>query len=233
MRPLVQILREAHANIDIADGTPDLIVGDYEWQDPVLRANPGIQITLVVPKENDPEQIEQGLMFQFRGPTGFLTDDDLTAIRHLLEHAEKLAEEFNSLISDKAEEVRAKREAEEAERIRKQEEFEATLEERRTILLNEFLGETGRIRAYGSRTFQPVVVSSVEVGDGEFDVEFDWVNDHDYGREKRLHRIRIFDVKIGSRYREVWNDGEEDLSFYEKDQFKRGNVKKYDGEFRF
>jgi len=232
MRPLVQILREAHSNIDIHDGTPDLIVGDYEWQDPVLRTE-GIQIDLIVPKENDPEQIEQGLMFRFRSLPGFLNSGDLSRMRVLFEHAEKLAEEFNSLISSKADEVRAKREAEEAERIRKQKEFEAQLEERRTMLLNEFLGETGRIRAHGSRTFQPVIVSSVEVGDGEFDVHFDWIQDHDYGRERRLHRIRIFDVKVGSRYREVWNDGEDDLSYYNAEKFERGNVKKYDGEFRF
>jgi hypothetical protein len=232
MRPLVQVLQESYQKV-VSDHEYDpqeinLEIPNFEWSDPVLYLG-GISIRINVPGEEDAEGIEGGIRFQLGG---FPILRKLEPLIELLQFADALSKEFRSRISDLAEEIKAKREAEEKEREEREAKRRETLEERRNMLLNEFLGETGRIRAYGSRTFQPVTVTATETPDGVFVPHFEWINSHDYGRVKDLPRIRIFDIKIGSRYKEVWNDGEDDLSYYDQESFKRGNVKKYDGDFR-
>lgn len=222
--PLVikKMIIKAADKVDLGDVT---FRGNEQnsWLDPGLSVDSGhYEVSLSV----DNYAIDRGLIVKFHGRS--MAHDNMAPVIELMTVAKAIVDEFNSNIAGVIDEAKEAERKEEEQRKRHEEERAAVLAERRDRLLTEFLGEQGRIRARRSRSYQPVIVCAREMPNGDFDVDFEWVNDHDYGREKRLPFIRSFDIKVGSRYKEVWDDGRDDLSPWEK--LNRGNVAKYDGE---
>lgn len=171
---------------------------------------------------------EHGLVFTGWRGSSMMTVDDLKGSVEFYIVVAAIGEAYMEDAKEEMEQRKRNRELADAEREAYEMDRARLVEARKQRLLTEFLGEAGRIRLYRSTTFQPVIVEAVErpFGSGEYEVDFKWINDHDYGRRKELRLIRIFDVKVGGRYHEVWNDGDDDLGYK---QLKRGKVKKFTG----
>ncbi len=201
-RPLIRLLIEVVDGIDINGAVFDSYLGNW-YSEPALEYE-GQLVSFNVPNEDDVAGIEEGLSLKVRN---YYWDEDQTqVVLNLIGLAQKVQKEFNSRIAGKVEEAKAKRDAERLELERVKAARQEALDAREQRLLTEFLGERGRIRVFRSTTYQPVTVTAIEQygSEGEYKVDFEWVNDHDYGRQKKLDKIMAFDIKVGSRYHCVW-----------------------------
>ena len=94
------------------------------------------------------------------------------------------------------------------------------------------MGEKVRIRLDGYKRWRPAVVEAEE-RQGEngtyYTPSFRYVFDRHGYKEYGCGHVRALEVKVGSRYRNVWNDGNGDLPTWE--QGKEGKVSAaYDAE---
>lgn len=135
---------------------------------------------------------------------------DLAEARQLLAFGEALVHHINAAQGDERAEAIARaaeeREREAAEAAKRDEAWA----ERSERLLTEFLGEKVRIRLRGMRRWRPATVESQETTvDGELAYVpcFRYVYEKHGYMERNLRGIVALEVKVGSRYQSVWNDG--------------------------
>jgi hypothetical protein len=129
-------------------------------------------------------------------------------------------------------EIEAERKREEEERERLQKEREAKreahkleTEERRERLMTEFIGERVKIRESGYKGMRSGDVDAKtkrawseetlrwEEIDGEFELTIRWVGEP---YTQNVFNWRRLDVKVGARWKTVWDDGVDDLSYYDQ-----------------
>lgn len=148
------------------------------------------------------------------------TDYSAEVARHWAEAirvAADFADEQNEQLKDHIEAARVREERERQRREREKAEREAKLEARNTQLLHELLGEHGRIRLEGYKRMRPVTVTSVETTDGTFYARFEYKKKERHGyRDVRVDQVKTFEVKVGSRYKTVWDDGMDDLPEWDR-----------------
>lgn len=108
------------------------------------------------------------------------------------------------------------------EELKKQEDREREIERREQLLLNELLGETVKVRHFRYKTMKQAVVDAFEkrewrehelVETGEYVPKFNW---KDEGRSGQVRQIRRLDVMTKDGWATVWDDGDEDLSPWER-----------------
>lgn len=167
----------------------------------------GIAVTLMAPDLNQSDDLLRGARVRFHTPN--TSPDEATEV---LRVAAALAE----------------KEREEAEHARQLKEREETLQERRDRLMNELVGETVKIRERGYKTMRPAVVSVTDWGDNEFSLRFDYTSDE---RTQNVERMQRLDVRVGSRWETVWDDGTDDMSVWDKElsASAKPTGRKYDG----
>lgn len=130
-----------------------------------------------------------------------------------------------------SEEIRRKREEQEAEIVRRREAAEARkekLKDREEKLLHEHVGDQVRVRMYGEQSIHGAYIRALPTVNGEdYEVHVEWMKSSNYGKPFSLERAMLLDVMIGSRYCELWNDGFDDLLPYEAEKIikKRKSVK--------
>lgn len=132
-----------------------------------------------------------------------------------------------------SEEIARQREEREREIVRAKEAADARanlLKEREERLLHEHVGDQVRVRMRGEQSLHGAYIEAQEIPDGSFRVTVTWMKDSNYGKPFNLTTAKLLDVKVGSRYCELWNDGEDDLLYYEADKVraKRTKVKPLD-----
>lgn len=93
--------------------------------------------------------------------------------------------------------------------------FDQVLEAREQLLLTELLGDTLVIRNAGYKTMRRAVVEAVPCWDDKdkHKVEFDWEKDPRPGNIRLMPRV---DVVIEGERQNVWDDGEADLSEWDR-----------------
>jgi len=176
--------------------------------------------------------------------------DELRGTRRLLDIAHTILERYNAIVADdkahrEQHEEQARREREERRR-REREEREKYLadkeqrdDERRERLLTEFQGEECRVRVSGYRSTVKATVTATEkeeyrpgegyVATGEYEPKlvFEYEGANAQRWPNTVEYIERFEIKIGSRYRLVWEDRPVKA---EEMNRKRNTDKEYDGE---
>ncbi len=190
--------------------------------------------------EDETEVVVQLNVDHWTGVLTFDVDQDLSLVQldnltKLLPHVKKLADKYEKVVADaRAEEERkraeqeAKWEAERQERIKAmQEEQErrrqererrlAAMEDHKDTLMNELVGEEGRIRVKGLKRWRPVTVDVRENHDGTYEPYFKYRYTNKHGYEERVGlNVQAFHVKLGSKFYSVWDSGVEDLREYDR-----------------
>lgn len=172
-------------------------------------------------------------------PTASVIDKRATAalLEALADVQEDLASEevlapLREEADRKQEEARAERERQREEARKRREELERLRQERAKLtaerserLLTEFMGEKVRIRLDGYKRWRPATVEAEE-RQGEngtyYLPVFRYVFERHGYKEYGCGHVRALEVKVGSRYKNVWNDGNDDLPTWE--QGKEGKV---------
>lgn len=145
----------------------------------------------------------------------------------LLQWVANIARQLNDATADRVAAAQAAAEAERIAREAEREQRERDLADRHLRLLNEFMDEKCRIRVRGSKRWRPVHVRVREVR-GEYQPYFEYVNSDRHGPgEYRLSNVRSMEVRVGSRYKSVWDDGQGDLSPW--DRVTNRDTAPYDG----
>lgn len=164
----------------------------------------------------------------YRDHSGYQDEHNLPDVIALAQFAQQLVGLLNAATAGAraAEAERLQRESEEREAAR-QRALEAVAE-RKDRLLNEFADEKGRIRLRGMKRWRPVTVVVRELSGDRYEPFFKYHYDkHGYGEAMGQH-VRCFEVKVGSRFKSVWDDGQDDL--HEWDRQHNRKVAAYDGE---
>jgi hypothetical protein len=199
----------------------------YYWQAQstrVLHMGP-VHVTLEVPSDDVPDDLASGIGVEVDSDT--LYGEDVHRMAALLAVARKVATDFNAAKGSAIEQAKERLRKREEEQRLAREKREQVLAERKERLLTEFLEEKGRIRIAGMKRWRPVTVKAHDDGDGSYTPVFHYqYHKHGY-REWFNGSIAAFEVKIGSRYRNVWSDGKEDLGEWDRGDIKES--KPYDG----
>lgn len=184
-----------------------------------------VVLELHPPDDDDPEDIANGLVLEMDLERN--TADEVQVRLRLATVAHNIQLEFNKATAGAVEEARKEVARREAEAEAKREALAKVLAERRDQLLNEFISEKGRIRIRGYKRWRPVTVEARETGDG-YEPYFLYVYDrHGYSEHFGKH-IQAFEIKVGSRFRNVWDDGTDDLNDWDAKDIKTSQP--YDGE---
>lgn len=97
------------------------------------------------------------------------------------------------------------------------------LAERKERLLTEFMGERVKVRERGYKTMRQAEVTAREVTvfdhasyshkpTGEFEPWLRYTSDV---RTQDINRMQRLDVRVGSKWMTVWDDGLDDLPYYD------------------
>jgi len=141
----------------------------------------------------------------------------------------ELIEEANAEKIEKAREAR-RRKAEEEKRQR--EEREATVAKRKDLLMTGLLGEYVKIRCRGFKTFAAYKVDVYESSDGGFSLHLKPQSDSGYSRphaDRDVGRFVRLDVRTPDGFRTVWDDGTDDIPYYESPEKIKKPYPKWDG----
>lgn len=231
------------ATADIGYGPFEIVAGSYGE---LHFASPDaeVHITISVPDANDPVDLRDGVQLTPRSGkySSQLDVAGAEALGAVLVSATEVAAQINLTHADAIAEAKKAREREEAAREKAKAAREKVIKERTERLLNEFVGETVKVREAGYKTMRQAIVDAREVrGEynydtneyamtGEYKPSFSYTGRD--ARTQRVERIQRLDVKVGASWRTVWDDGVEDLPSWERDR-PAGSakpVKKYDGE---
>lgn len=186
----------------------------------------------------DADELENGCGVTIQRWYGSMDVDETRKASDLLAWVAAIAEAIEQADADRIEAAREAVAKEEEERQRKIAEREALIEERKDRLMNEFVGEEIKVRERGYKTMRRAIVNVLPVMEwkdgervetGEFRIHLDYIND---ARTQRVEQMPRVDVKVGSSWRTVWDDGTDDLSPWERDKLSTSAApaKKYDGE---
>lgn len=191
------------------------------------------------PSSYELRQMREGVRVSYASTE--MSGDQAARFGHLLAHAGAFAEQHNAKIAEMlpsleesyATAEQRRREERERERLawkeRQEREAEIT-KEREERCLMEFADEEVRVRARGYKSVVKAVVRVRETGIG-YTPYVEYVHDNDYSRPNRISQIRRLEIKQGSRYKVVWDDGRDDLPEY--DRGARANrdaqIKPYEG----
>jgi hypothetical protein len=135
-----------------------------------------------------------------------------------------LSVDISTAFIEATEAARKEAEAEEEKALleeqKRREEAQEREDERKERLLNEFAGEFGRIRIRGYHRWRPVEVKVEPYVDEDHWPWFYYQNRRHGYREPFYRSIVSFEVKVGSRYFSVWDDGYDDLPEYQQAKIK-------------
>lgn len=212
----------------VVHSTPDEFAywnSAHRWH-PEAHGDVYVQVT--VPDDDaDSDELAKGSTIDATFGYGGESAAVARKLAECLRLATEFAEEQNARQAGLIEAAKAKEEAEEAERKAAAEARAAQLEERKERLLHEFMGEKGRVRLRGYKRLRPVTVAAREVGDS-YEPVLEYVFERHGYREYNPSQWARFDIKVGSRYENIWDDGAGDLNPWD-----RGSVKpvtrQYDG----
>lgn len=240
--------RDSGARLDIGYGEAAIIRGrwgEFYLQHPDLNA----RAELSLPDEDDPEALAEGVEItlssgRYSG-TSSLNVAEAEAMAAVLTSATEIAAQINEANADRIAEAKERKRREEEEREKARVERESALAGRKDMLMTELLGERVKIREAGIKGMRPAIVEVREVrgeynyvtaeyaSTGEFEIHFAWTHETDrYNRTQHLNRMRRLDVKVGAGWRTVWDDGDDDLSSYDRETpvSSAKPAPKYDGE---
>jgi hypothetical protein len=163
----------------------------------------------------------------------FNTTEGVSDIQRLIACAAWICDLFLEANAETIEQLKREEEEAELERKRLAEEREAELELRRERLMTEFLGDEVKIRERGYKTMRRArveVYSTAGAADQDYRLHFRY-----FGRDERtqnLERMVRVDIKVGSRWKTLWDDGKDDLSPWEQRKMSTSaaEVEMYDGE---
>lgn len=197
-----------------------------------FRGDSATHVDVNVPDtlEASAKELADGCTVNLR--TGYYGEDVETMRRYaaLLDRALTWAEARNAAMQDLIEAARVREAKEQAEREAAKAKRQEVLAERKERLLHEFVGEDARIRLAGMKRWRPVRVDALETGvDGEFVPALYYKQEkHGYRVYEGIDQIRAFEIKVGSRYQTVWNDGKDDLPTWDRST-PAGASQPYDG----
>lgn len=168
----------------------------------------GDDVRIFSPEKDDPDSYE----LEVRVDSAYLNnrseiEDEINLLR--------FAQQLIGLLEDATEEAREEieqRQREERERVEREEkEREARLDERKDRLMMEFMGDEVKVRQRGYQTMRRATVTAREdyYNEGEYLIGFDY-----FGQEQRTQYVRDIvrlDVKVGSRWTTLWDDGAADI----------------------
>ena len=156
-----------------------------------------------------------------------LNAEESVKMAMLLNEAAKVAQRWEE--SDAEERERAAKAREIAEKARREarEKQEAELAKRIERCMMEFADEPVRVRAQGYKSVVRGVMRVRETfrynrntltreGTGEFIPYIEYTNDADRDRPERIGSIRRLEIKVGGRFKVVWDDGRDDLPIYDR-----------------
>jgi len=177
----------------------------------------GDEIDIYSPDWDEPEEYELEMKVDSaRLSTRSEIEDEINLLR--------FGQQLIGLLEDATEESRAEavrlREQREEEERRAEEEREQRVQERKDRLMMEFMGEEVKVRERGYQTMRRAIIAAYQrewydydkreyVKNEEYTLKFDYI-----GREERtqsVEHIKRLDVKVGSRWKTLWDDGADDI----------------------
>lgn len=186
------------------------------------------------------ESIGDQIHVELGSVAGDLDADDAADLSVLLDIAAQLLRQYDAeMEAERAErrerQTRERREYQERqkrereEQARQREAKDALVAERTERLLMEFVGDEVRVRHHGYKTMARAIVKALEqtrfdidsgerVETGEYRVRFVWCVPHmDSNRPQSIDTLRRIDVRDGSRFYTIWDDGNDDLNPWDRD----------------
>lgn len=170
-----------------------------------LSTEQGDSIRLFSPDADDPDEYE----IEVRIDSSYLTDEDeIEDVANLLLFSRQIVQLLKRATKGDREAAEKRRKEQEAAEEKEREEHEALIKSREDRLMMEFVGETVKIRESGYKTARQAIIEVEEYGD-EFSVRFAYTG-QDW-RTQQLSRIKRLDIKVGSRWKTLWDDGTSDI----------------------
>jgi len=180
----------------------------------------GMEVGLDLPDADDaePEKAEAGVIREY-GPDA----DQLRDLASLCNFAAVICDLINEANAEKIEAARIAEEKAEAEREQRRIETEQRIEDRTERLMMEFVGEEVKVRERSYKTMRRAIVEPREqmkwdgmerVGTGEYKFHLNYFGED---RTQLVSRIVRLDVKVGSRWKTLWDDGTDDLLYGDAD----------------
>lgn len=168
------------------------------------------------PERDDADAMARGTVVTMRENS--MQADMVDHALRLLATAQAIQAHCNTAMAEATEIAQAAAEQAEAERVAAAAAREEVLADRKERLLNEFVDSKGKVRLRGYKRWRPVTVQVAQDGLDNWEPVFYYVNERHGWREPWMggHRVRSFQVKMGSRYQTVWDDGQDDLSEWER-----------------
>lgn len=201
------------------------------------------KVDMSFPDLNDPDDLVNGVTLRINRSYSGMDAELAGRFGQMMVYLAGIAEACNAANAGAIEEARRKQAEAEAERERQRVEREQLIAERKERLMYEFADADVKVRTAGYKTTvrAKVVVHAVR-GEydyethsyketGEYEPKIEYHYDNDWNRPKNVERIRRLEVKVGSRYKVVWDDGDEDLPYYDRAvrADKRQHVQAYSG----
>lgn len=199
---------------------------EFRFEDSDDRAT----VTVRVPTNDaGSERLLRGCTISISQGYGHKGVDAARRLAELLKFATAYAEEENVKLAGKADAAKEREEAQRAKQMAERAEREERNAARKEQLLHELIGEQARIRMSGYKRWRVVTIDAFQRGDDSYDVRFLYKNQQRFGfAEHGVAHVRSLEIKVGSRYKSLWDDGQEDLPLWDR-KHDRG-VEQYDGE---
>ncbi len=202
---------------------------DRQWMEFKIEGAEHADVTVRQPSGDSSTEIERGCTVSISQGWGRKDATHARKMAALLQVAAQYAEEQDAKLRGKLEEVKAREEAQRKEYERQREARKALLAEREEKLLHEMVGEQARIRMNGYKRWRVVTIEAYERGEGDWHVRLVYKNQQRFGyAEHGIAHVRSLELKVGSRYKSLWDDGQDDLPEWDR-KADRG-VEQYDGE---
>lgn len=222
----------AHVKLNTEYG--EIEIWEASWGSELNLAhseNANAKVTLSsLEREDDADTLAGGCTVDLASQYGGLTADEARLSADVLKFAAELADLIEYGYADLIKDAKKRQQKEEAEAEKARAARAERLEERKDQLMNELVGEMVRIRHYGYKTAVRAILAVTEGYGGEYRVRFEYVVDQDWARPQTLDRIQRLDAKIDGKWQTIWDDGKDDLPYYDRgsaDQLP--DLPKYDG----
>lgn len=210
----------SEATLNTEFGEITISQSDGYWDDRITLAVGDRDVNIVsAGKDEDVDEavIEPGYM------RGHQTEADLDALIVLFKFGRQVIGLLNEAMADEIAAAKAEEERAEAEAAQKAEERKQVVDAREEQLLMELVGERVKVRHAGYKSFTEARVGAQEDHrpghEGEYHVTLERYGNHEaiYSRGSRnIQDWRRLDVKTAKGWRNVWDDGKDDLPMYDR-----------------
>lgn len=168
----------------------------------------GDDIRVFSPEANEPDSYE----IEVRVDSAYLnTRSEIEDEINLLRFASQLTGLLEEATEENREELERLQKEQREKEEREEKEREERIQERKDRLMMEFMGDEVKVRQRGYQTMRRAKVTAREdyFNKGEFKIGFDY-----FGQEQRtqfVDDIVRLDIKMGSRWATLWDDGTADI----------------------